>query len=151
MGFALVLEILGTVHRSHAPSADFPLNGIAVGEGGREPGGDLGHGAKMRRAGSDGQRNRLHRLRRLPAANDPEIASVIFLAREQCGRGPGYSVSAFIETLSGCVRSVEIWLKVKEAEANFEVVEELRADVRALREERDRLARDLELAKAGIR
>ncbi len=53
--------------------------------------------------------------------------------------------------LSGCVRSVEIWLKVKEAEASFEVIEELRADVRALREERDRLARDLELAKAGIR
>ena len=53
--------------------------------------------------------------------------------------------------LSGCVRSVEIWLKVKEAEASFEVVEELRADVRALREERDRLARDLELTKAGIR
>ncbi len=53
--------------------------------------------------------------------------------------------------LSGCVRSVEIWMRVKEAEASFEAIEELRADVRALREERDHLARDLELARVGIR
>ena len=53
--------------------------------------------------------------------------------------------------LNGCVRGIEIWIRVKEAEASFEAVEALRADVRALREERDRLARDLELAKAGIR
>ncbi len=52
--------------------------------------------------------------------------------------------------LSGCVRSVEIWMRVKEAEASFDAIEELRADVRALREERDRLARDLELARVGI-
>ena len=53
--------------------------------------------------------------------------------------------------LSGCVRSVEVWLRVKEADASFEVVEALRDDVRKLREERDRLARELELAKLGVR
>ena len=53
--------------------------------------------------------------------------------------------------LNGAVRAVEIWLRVKEAEASFEVVEALRADVRELREERDQFARDLELARMGIR
>ncbi len=30
---AVVLEVLGEIHCRHAPSADFPLDGIAVGEG----------------------------------------------------------------------------------------------------------------------
>ena len=42
--------------------------------------------------------------------------------------------------LNGAVRAVEIWLRVKEAEASFEVVEALRADVK-------RLAHELRLAK----
>ena len=53
--------------------------------------------------------------------------------------------------LHGAVRAVEIWMRVKEAEASFEVVEALRDDVRKLREDRDRLARELELAKLGIK
>ena len=52
--------------------------------------------------------------------------------------------------LNGAVRGVEVWIKLKEAEASFEVVEELRADMRKLREERDQLAQDLELARMGI-
>ncbi len=53
--------------------------------------------------------------------------------------------------LHGAVRAVEIWMRVKEADASFEAVEALRDDVRKLREERDRLARELELAKLGVR
>jgi len=30
MGFALVFQVLGEIDRGHAPSTDFPLNGIAV-------------------------------------------------------------------------------------------------------------------------
>ena len=52
--------------------------------------------------------------------------------------------------LHGAVRAVEIWMRVKEAEASFEVVEALRDDVRQLRVERDRAIRDLELARLGI-
>ena len=36
MGFALVLEVLGQVHRGHATNTDLPLDGVAVGEGGFE-------------------------------------------------------------------------------------------------------------------
>ncbi len=36
MGFALVLQVLGEVHRGHAARADLTLDGIAVGEGGFE-------------------------------------------------------------------------------------------------------------------
>ncbi len=36
MGFALVLEVLCEIDRGHAPSVDFPLDGIVVGEGGLE-------------------------------------------------------------------------------------------------------------------
>ncbi len=33
MGFTLVLEVLCEIDRGHAASAEFPLNGVAVGEG----------------------------------------------------------------------------------------------------------------------
>ena len=33
---ALVLHVLGEVDRGHAPSTDFPLDGVAVDEGGLE-------------------------------------------------------------------------------------------------------------------
>ena len=33
MGFALVLKVLGEVDRGHAAGTDFPLDGVAVGEG----------------------------------------------------------------------------------------------------------------------
>ena len=52
--------------------------------------------------------------------------------------------------LNGAVRAVEVWIKLKEAEASFEVVEALRADFKTLREERDSLARDLGLARMGV-
>lgn len=52
--------------------------------------------------------------------------------------------------LNASVRAVEIWLRIKEAEASFEVIEALRADVRALRDERDRAVRELELARLGV-
>ena len=51
---------------------------------------------------------------------------------------------------NAAVRSVEVWIRAKEAEASFEVVEALRADFKTVREERDQLARDLELARMGI-
>ena len=53
-------------------------------------------------------------------------------------------------TLNGCVQAVRAWKDLQEHKASFEVVEALRADVRALRDERDNLARELELAKMGI-
>ena len=53
--------------------------------------------------------------------------------------------------LNGCVSAVRVWKDIKEGEASFEVVEALRADFKAVREERDQLARDLELARMGIR
>lgn len=49
--------------------------------------------------------------------------------------------------LHGAVRAVEIWLKVREAAASFEAIEGLRADVRKLRDERDRAVRERDLAK----
>ncbi len=33
---AVKLEVFGQVHRRHTPSADLPLDGVAVGEGGLE-------------------------------------------------------------------------------------------------------------------
>lgn len=45
------------------------------------------------------------------------------------------------------VRAVDGWVKVRELSASFEAIEDLRADMRKLREERDCLARDLELAR----
>ena len=49
MALAMVLEILGQVYGRHATSAKRALDLVAVGEGGGEPGGDLGHGTKMGR------------------------------------------------------------------------------------------------------
>jgi len=43
----IVLQVLSQVHRRHAAFAQVALDPVAVGQGGREPGGDLGHGAKM--------------------------------------------------------------------------------------------------------
>lgn len=55
---------------------------------------------------------------------------------------------------SAVVRSCEVWLKAHDAEATFEVLEALRADVAALKAERDHLAQEverLELALAHAR
>ncbi len=41
---ALVLQVLGEIHGRHAAFAEVAFDLVAVGEGGREPGGDLGHG-----------------------------------------------------------------------------------------------------------
>ena len=41
---AAVFQVLGEIDRGHAARANFFLDGIAVGEGGREPGGDVGDG-----------------------------------------------------------------------------------------------------------
>ena len=46
---AMMLQILGEVDRRHATRPELALDPVAVGEGGREPGGDLAHRAKMRR------------------------------------------------------------------------------------------------------
>ncbi len=54
---ALVLEVLGEVDRRHAAFAEVALDLVAVREGGREAGGDLGHGAKMGRERGGGQTN----------------------------------------------------------------------------------------------
>ena len=40
---ALVLEVLGKVDGGHAALAKVAFDLVAVGQGGREPGGDLGH------------------------------------------------------------------------------------------------------------
>lgn len=49
--------------------------------------------------------------------------------------------------LLACVQAVRTWKDLQESKASFEAVEELRADVRILRADRDRLARELELVK----
>ncbi len=41
---AFVLQVLGEVDGGHAARTEFPLDFVAVGEGGREAGADLGHG-----------------------------------------------------------------------------------------------------------
>ncbi len=46
---AVVLQIVSEVDVRHAAFAQVAFNLVAVSEGGREPGGDLGHGAKMGR------------------------------------------------------------------------------------------------------
>lgn len=46
--------------------------------------------------------------------------------------------------VNGLVRAVEVWLRAKEAEANFETVAELQDAVRALTADRDRLAAQLQ-------
>jgi len=43
----VVLEVLCEVDPSHAPSADFPLDDVAVGEGGFETVEGIGHGASL--------------------------------------------------------------------------------------------------------
>ena len=43
---APVPEVLGEVHRGHAAGADFPLDAVAVGEGGGEAGESLAHGVR---------------------------------------------------------------------------------------------------------
>ena len=43
----LVAQVLREVDSRHAATAEFAFNGVAVSEGGREPGGNLGHGAKI--------------------------------------------------------------------------------------------------------
>ena len=45
--FALVLQILSEVYVRHATLAEFALDPVAVGQGCREAGGDLGHRAKI--------------------------------------------------------------------------------------------------------
>ncbi len=47
--FAMMLDIFSEIDGGHAAGAEFALDGVAVGEGGREAGGDLGHQAKMGR------------------------------------------------------------------------------------------------------
>ena len=39
---AVVLEVLGQVHRGHAPLAELPLDAVAVGQGGNEAGKRVG-------------------------------------------------------------------------------------------------------------
>ncbi len=53
--------------------------------------------------------------------------------------------------LLACVQAVRTWKDLRESEASFEAIEALRADFKTLREERDRLARELELARLGVR
>ena len=54
-------------------------------------------------------------------------------------------------TLNGCVQAVRTWKELGESEGSYEAIEALRADFKTLREERDSLARELELAKMGVR
>ncbi len=53
--------------------------------------------------------------------------------------------------LLACVQAVRTWKDLLEAETTFEVVEALRDDVRKLREDRDKLAQELEIARLGCR
>ena len=46
--------------------------------------------------------------------------------------------------VSSCVRGVDIWRRIREAETSFEEIEALRASVRELGAERDRLERENE-------
>lgn len=48
------------------------------------------------------------------------------------------------------VRAVDGWVKVRELNASFEAIEALRDDMRKLRDDRDRLARELELSKLRV-
>ena len=48
--FALVLQVLSEVDGRHASFAEVALDFVAIGEGGREAGGDLGHQAKIIRS-----------------------------------------------------------------------------------------------------
>ncbi len=43
MGFALVLEVVGEINGRHPAFAQVAFEPVTVREGGREPGGDLGH------------------------------------------------------------------------------------------------------------
>jgi len=42
-----MLQVLCQVHRCYPATTEFALDLVAVGEGGREAGGDLGHRAKI--------------------------------------------------------------------------------------------------------
>ena len=55
----LVLEVLGQVYGGHATFAEVALDLVAVREGGREPGGDLGHEAKLQVMGLRGENPRI--------------------------------------------------------------------------------------------
>ncbi len=55
---ALVLQVLGQVDRRHAAFAEVAFDLVAVGEGGREPGGYLRHQAKLPLAGLRGEKTR---------------------------------------------------------------------------------------------
>ncbi len=46
---AVVLDVVGQIDVCHAAFAQVALDPVAVGQGGGEPGGDLGQGAKMAR------------------------------------------------------------------------------------------------------
>ncbi len=46
-----MLDVVGQIDVRHATFAQVAFDFVAVREGGREPGGDLGHGAKMARSG----------------------------------------------------------------------------------------------------
>jgi len=45
--FAVVLEILGQIDGGHAAATRFPLDGVAVGKGGRESFGRVSHGHRI--------------------------------------------------------------------------------------------------------
>ncbi len=52
-----MLEVLGQIDGRHAAFAQMAFDLVAVGEGGREPGGDLGHRAKIRAEDYRGERS----------------------------------------------------------------------------------------------
>ncbi len=55
-----MLEILGEIDGGHAALAELALDAVAIGEGGREPFGQLSHGDSLPRrpAGGEGTRRR---------------------------------------------------------------------------------------------
>ncbi len=80
---ALVLQVLSEVHGRHAAFAQVAFDLVAVSEGGRESGGDLGHEkskdtGRLRRPRVSRSRNGLHGTERLvhkhDRANDHAVA-----------------------------------------------------------------------------
>ena len=55
-----------------------------------------------------------------------------------------WGVAGLLKSTSGCVRAVEVWLQVMDAKVSFDQIEALRASVRELGAERDRLDRENE-------
>ena len=53
--------------------------------------------------------------------------------------------------LLACVSAVRVWKDLRESEASFDAIEDLRKDVQTLRDERDCAIRDLELARLGVK